>query len=154
MLSPMADADAPVASPDEAAIQARLEAELGGVVPFKIEGRSKLTRAQAIAPYAEAGNFYLPRRGAWVPDFIEEHAAFPHGAHDDMVDTTSMAGLRMLLGYQWASVLGSSVGSHEQEAVYRIVTAGKLPDLPPKEPTQAARRGGSSEALPGRGGVR
>lgn len=74
-----------------------LEREISGVIPFKIEGRSKLARAQAVSPYAEAGNFYLPRGAAWVPDFIEEHGAFPHGAHDDMVDTTSMAGLRLLV---------------------------------------------------------
>lgn len=71
--------------------------EVAGVVPFEIEGKSKLTRAQSVQPFHESGNFYLPRRGAWVQPFIEEHAAFPKGAHDDWVDTTSMAGLRMLL---------------------------------------------------------
>lgn len=82
-----------------------LEQEVGGVVPFKIEGKSKLTRAQAASPYAEAGNFYLPRRAPWVRDFIEEHAAFPNGANDDWVDTTSMAVLKMILnagGFQYS----------------------------------------------------
>jgi predicted phage terminase large subunit-like protein len=75
-----------------------LSNEISGVIPFKIAGRSKLTRAQSVSPFLEAGNFYLPRGAAWVPSFIEEHGAFPNGSHDDMVDTTSMAGLRMLLG--------------------------------------------------------
>ena len=74
-----------------------LQEEIGGVVAFKIEGKSKRTRAEAASPYAEGGNFWLPRRAAWVRDFIEEHAAFPTGANDDMVDTTSMAVLRMIL---------------------------------------------------------
>ena len=73
-----------------------LSAKLSGVIPFKIEGKSKLTRGQAASPYAEAGNFYLPRNAHWAPEFIDEHAAFPNGAHDDWVDTTSMAALRLL----------------------------------------------------------
>jgi phage terminase large subunit-like protein len=34
-----------------------------------------------------------------VPEFIEEHGAFPEGPHDDMVDTTSMAAMRLLLNF-------------------------------------------------------
>ena len=75
-----------------------LQKEISGVVPFKIEGHSKETRAHAVSPFHESGNFYLPRRAKWVADFIEEHAAFPKGSHDDQVDTTSMAGMRLLLG--------------------------------------------------------
>lgn len=74
-----------------------LQAEISGVVAFKIEGKSKLTRSQAVQPYHEGGNFYLPRARAWVGPFVDEHADFPNGAHDDQVDTTSMAGLRMLV---------------------------------------------------------
>lgn len=73
-----------------------LRDDVGGVIPFKNEGRSKLTRAQSVSPYCEAGHFYLPRGASWVPAFIEEHGAFPMGPHDDMVDTTSIAGLRLL----------------------------------------------------------
>lgn len=66
----------------------------GPVIAFRIEGRSKLTRAQAASPFAEAGHFYLPRNAQWASEFIDEHAAFPNGAHDDWVDTTSMMALR------------------------------------------------------------
>ncbi len=72
--------------------------ELGTVVPFKIEGHSKVTRAMAAMPHAAAGHFHLPRGAAWVGDFVSEHADFPTGTHDDWVDTTSMAALRLLVG--------------------------------------------------------
>jgi predicted phage terminase large subunit-like protein len=77
-----------------------LKTKVAGVIPFKIEGRSKEARADAASPFCEAGNFWLPRRAAWVGDFVEEHAQFPNGAHDDMVDCTSMAALRLLIGAQ------------------------------------------------------
>lgn len=73
-----------------------LQRELSGIVPFEIKGVKKEVRAEAASPYQEAGNFYLPRRGQWVSEFVDEHAAFPNGAHDDWVDTTSMAALRLL----------------------------------------------------------
>lgn len=76
----------------------RNEIGVGAVVPFEIKGQSKEVRATAVQPYHEAGNFYLPRRGQWTSDFVDEHAAFPNGAHDDWVDTTSMAGLKLLRG--------------------------------------------------------
>lgn len=59
--------------------------------------RDKVARANAVTPYIEAGRVYLPDSAPWVEDFIEEHAAFDAGAHDDQVDTTSMA-LERLLG--------------------------------------------------------
>lgn len=77
--------------------------QVGRVVGVKPGGRSKVARAMAAVPYVEAGNVYLPepRPGETTADFIarcgdveafiEQHAAFPNGAHDDMVDTTSLA---------------------------------------------------------------
>lgn len=87
-----------------------LQNEVSGVVAFKIEGRSKLTRAQSVAPFQEAGNFYLPRARGWTGDFIDEHASFPNGTHDDQVDTTSMAGLRLLLGAGAVDVAAINIG--------------------------------------------
>lgn len=78
-----------------------LSRQISGVIPFKIGGRSKLTRAQSVSPFCQAGNFYLPKGAKWLAEFIEEHGAFPEGPHDDMVDTTSMAGLRLLTGVQF-----------------------------------------------------
>ena len=67
------------------------------IIRFKIEGKSKVARAMVYAPYVEAGLVYLPNQAAWVSDWVEEHAAFPNGAHDDMVDTGSMAMIRFEL---------------------------------------------------------
>lgn len=111
-----------------------MAAEMEGVVPFKIEGHSKENRARAASPYAEAGNFYLPRDAAWVGPFINEHADFPTGAHDDWVDTTSMAALRLLVG----------LGSIE----YTPPRTRRLTYAPPTE-TQQRRRPGQLPPPPG-----
>lgn len=60
------------------------------IIPFKVTG-SKESRADAVTPFFEAGKVFLPKDAHWADDFIEEHVAFPNGAHDDTVDTTSMA---------------------------------------------------------------
>lgn len=61
---------------------------LWGVIGMRPEG-SKLSRLQAVAHEIEYGRCYLPR-AHWTEAFISEHAAFPLGRHDDMVDTTAM----------------------------------------------------------------
>ena len=68
----------------------------GAVVPYVIGGVKKEVRAHAVSPYHETGRFYLPTKTRWTSDFIDEHATFPNGVHDDWVDTTSMAGLKLL----------------------------------------------------------
>lgn len=56
-----------------------------------------MSRAAAVSPEAEAGNWYLPHPGIapWVTDFIEECASFPNGVHDDQVDAWSQGGIYM-----------------------------------------------------------
>jgi predicted phage terminase large subunit-like protein len=73
-----------------------LQAELEGVVPFVIGGLAKEVRAMSASPYQHAGNFHLPRGKSWTKEFVDEHAAFPNGMHDDWVDTTSMGAIRLL----------------------------------------------------------
>jgi predicted phage terminase large subunit-like protein len=51
----------------------------------------KIVRAEHVTPLLEAKKVFLPRHAKWLSAFIEEHAAFPHVPHDDMVDTTTMA---------------------------------------------------------------
>lgn len=69
----------------------RLRKVLGsGVIAWKVQGRSKQNRAESVAPLVEAGQVSL-RKAAWNGQFIDEHASFPDGKHDDQVDTTSMA---------------------------------------------------------------
>lgn len=60
------------------------------IIPIKVD-RDKYSRASAVTGLVEARRVYLPSSTPWLHDFIEEHASFPQGAYDDMVDTTSMA---------------------------------------------------------------
>jgi hypothetical protein len=39
----------------------------------------------------ETGKVFLPSGAAWLIDYIDELATFPHGAHDDAGDSTTMA---------------------------------------------------------------
>ena len=52
--------------------------------------KDKVTRALPVASRAEAGKVKLVR-GNWIGDFIDEATSFPHGAHDDQVDSVSGA---------------------------------------------------------------
>lgn len=80
------------------AIIASLRKDVPGLIAVNPEG-GKQSRISAVAPFIEAGNVYLPEPEAapWVGDYIEEHAQFPNGAHDDQVDATSQALLRLLV---------------------------------------------------------
>ena len=58
----------------------------------------KLARLNAVAPAIESGHVFLPlsEKAAWAEDFIEQFAAFPSGAHDDMVDAATQALNRLI----------------------------------------------------------
>ncbi len=69
--------------------------ELAGVSIQKMLPRAdKVARARALQGRAKAGKVYLVR-GPWVQNFISEALDFPHGRHDDQVDTAS-GGLELL----------------------------------------------------------
>jgi predicted phage terminase large subunit-like protein len=61
-------------------------------------GQDKHSRVNACAPIFESGQVYYPRDEHWAEEVIEECAAFPHGEHDDYVDSTSQAMLRYRQG--------------------------------------------------------
>jgi predicted phage terminase large subunit-like protein len=66
------------------------------VVAYPIPaGSTKVSRAQDVTPLVEGQRVRLPLDAPWVEAFIEEHAAFPTGTHDDQVDTTAMALTRL-----------------------------------------------------------
>lgn len=83
------------------AVIATLKNEIPGLIPINPEG-GKVARANAVAPYTEAGNVFLPNPNLfpWVWDFIEQCANFPRAQHDDDVDAMTQA-LRRL--YESAS---------------------------------------------------
>jgi predicted phage terminase large subunit-like protein len=51
---------------------------------------NKQLRAEPYQSQAEAGNVHVLAR-EWTPDFLDEHATFPNGTHDDIVDAASGA---------------------------------------------------------------
>ncbi len=75
------------------------------VVPWRPGDRDKVARAHAVSAYIEAGRVALPAAAPWVEDFVLEHAHFPAGRHDDLVDTTTMALLYLTAG-AWEAISG------------------------------------------------
>lgn len=86
-----------------AEIIAAMRHRLAGIKPITAD-RDKVVRAEAITPQLEAGNVYVPgwpnaegtgfdaaRTPPWVQGLIEESASFPHGSHDDQVDSLTQA---------------------------------------------------------------
>ena len=49
----------------------------------------KTTRMHAQSVKIEAGHVYLPRRAEWLGELCSELSQFPHGRHDDQVDSIS-----------------------------------------------------------------
>lgn len=49
----------------------------------------KVTRASAQSAVIEAGRVFLPKKAAWLDDFRSELLQFPHGSHDDQVDSVT-----------------------------------------------------------------
>jgi predicted phage terminase large subunit-like protein len=72
------------------AIISMLNREIGGFIKVNPQG-GKIARVNAVSPYIESGNVFLPRQAEWVHDFVEEAASFPKGKHDDQVDAMSQA---------------------------------------------------------------
>lgn len=73
-----------------AAIIDALSEKISGIIPV-VPKESKTARADSICPQIEAGNIYIPHPAycSWVNAYIEEFSAFPNGANDDQVDSTS-----------------------------------------------------------------
>lgn len=83
------------------AVIAALQNQISGLIPIEPMG-SKQARAAAASPQVESGNVYLPHPflAPWVEGFIEEHASFPKGSHDDQVDSSSQALNRLGTGIE------------------------------------------------------
>jgi predicted phage terminase large subunit-like protein len=60
------------------------------VTPLKAE-TDKFSRALPYSARASGGRVWLPAGQPKVADFVAEHASFPNGAHDDLVDVGSYA---------------------------------------------------------------
>jgi predicted phage terminase large subunit-like protein len=69
-----------------------LKHQIPGIIPVEPQG-GKVVRAQAITPYIEAGNVWIPMpiNAPWIHDALEEIAALPTGRYDDVVDSLTQA---------------------------------------------------------------
>ena len=59
------------------------------------KGNDKHVRVNSIAPLFEAGKIWAPMHQHFAQEVVEECAAFPHGDHDDYVDSTTQAIMRL-----------------------------------------------------------
>lgn len=75
---------------ERAQVQVILRRGIPGITPVNPKG-SKTVRMRAESPLIEAGNVHLPTQASWAGALVDEAAAFPDGAHDDMVDAMSQA---------------------------------------------------------------
>jgi predicted phage terminase large subunit-like protein len=113
-----------------AAIIDTLKHKIGIIVPYS-PSESKQARAAAIAPQIEAGNVYLPDidyhpDAYWVDGYINEWKHFPNGSHDDQVDTTTQALIRVSNSFGgWLSATTSG----ENELVEENMISEELADI-------------------------
>ena len=62
------------------------------------KGNDKHARVNAVAPLFESGKIWAPKSKQFAQEVIEECAAFPHGDHDDLVDSMTQALMRFRQG--------------------------------------------------------
>ena len=106
------------------AVIASLKNEVMGLIAVEPQG-GKMSRAAAVSPEVEAGNWYVPHPqiASWTEGFINELATFPNGAHDDLVDMWSQAGIRLRrYRYGLTELLNS-----DPEAIYGKGNASESP---------------------------
>ena len=61
-------------------------------------GNDKHVRVNSIAPLFESGKIWAPKHEHFAQEVIEECASFPYGDHDDYVDSTTQAIMRVRQG--------------------------------------------------------
>lgn len=71
-----------------------LKRKVAGIVEVDPMG-GKEARAAAVSPDIEGGNWIIPAYHSKTSDYIEEMCTFPKAAHDDAVDVTSYALMRL-----------------------------------------------------------
>ena len=60
------------------------------IVRVRVDGK-KARRAELVTALFESGKVFLPEGAPLTEEFVTEHLAFPNGARDDIVDSTSQA---------------------------------------------------------------
>ena len=84
-----------------------LKKKISGMVPVEPDG-GKVVRANAVAPYWESGNVYVPHPywQSWVNEYIDQMIAFPNAENDDDVDSMSQALVKLDSGSSLAERYG------------------------------------------------
>lgn len=59
-------------------------------IPVNPRG-GKEARVNAVSPAIESGHVFIPAGAPWMDAYIDQWCAFPAGAHDDMVDSSTQA---------------------------------------------------------------
>jgi predicted phage terminase large subunit-like protein len=58
------------------------------LIAVKVD-KDKVTRAHAATPLIESGRVLIPKHAPWAATLVKECADFPHGKHDDIVDSVT-----------------------------------------------------------------
>jgi len=61
-------------------------------------GNDKHVRVNSVSPLFESGKVWAPMHEHFAQEVVEECAAFPHGDHDDYVDSMTQALMRIRQG--------------------------------------------------------
>src|SRR3954454_297796 len=69
---------------------------------------SKVTRMSVECGKFASGQVFFPKDAAWLAELESELFAFPHGRHDDQVDSISQALAHELNGYNLDAMMGNS----------------------------------------------
>ena len=78
-------------------------------------GQDKLSRVNAVTDIFASGVVWAPRT-RWAEEVIEQCAAFPNGAHDDLVDCATLA----LLRFRQGGFIPLASDLEDEEMPYRI----------------------------------
>jgi predicted phage terminase large subunit-like protein len=71
-------------------VEALLRRGLSGLQLHPARGDKRM-RLRAVSGLIASGDVVLPEGAPWAAQLVDEAAAFPNGAHDDMLDTLSQA---------------------------------------------------------------
>jgi predicted phage terminase large subunit-like protein len=106
-----------------AAVIASLKSELSAIIAVNPEG-GKESRAAGVAPMFEAGNIWLPHPKMpgceWVQGYIDELTMFPRGNHDDQVDATTQALIRLKERHVDDIDLAPTIMGHSMPSRWRV----------------------------------
>ena len=87
-------------------------------VPVNPKG-GKVARVNAVSAAIESGHVYVPAEAPWIGDYLDQWTAFPAGAHDDMVDSSSQALSYLLYSNGYAASMNVDKRREAEEDLLR-----------------------------------